>query len=109
NALGGNAYSMDEDDAASAVPLPAAQKIPHGNAGFTLQKWLQMKEIIDSSDVDPDEPRFLIITAKQVTNVLTTTEIKSADYNSVKALSEGRIDTFLGFKVIRTQRLKSDG
>jgi hypothetical protein len=36
---------------------------------------------------------------------LGTTEIKSADYNTVKALAEGKLDTFLGFKFIRSQRL----
>jgi hypothetical protein len=43
--------------------------------------------------------------AKDQTTLLNTTEIKSSDYNTVKALVQGKIDTFLGFKFIRTQRL----
>jgi hypothetical protein len=58
-----------------------------------------------SYENDPDEPRFLALSAKQVTALLNTTEIKSADYNTVKALAAGQIDTFLGFKFIRTERL----
>jgi hypothetical protein len=38
-----------------------------------------------------------------------TTEVKSADYNTVKALVAGQIDTFLGFRFIRSQRLTLDG
>ena len=40
-----------------------------------------------------------------LTGLLNTTEIKSADYNSVKALVQGELDSFLGCKVIRSERL----
>ena len=40
--------------------------------------------------------------------MLAITQITSADYNSVKALVQGQIDTFMGFKFIRTQRLGTD-
>ena len=39
---------------------------------------------------------------------MAITQITSADYNSVKALVSGQIDTFLGFKFIRSQRLGTD-
>jgi hypothetical protein len=104
-AANGNAYSMDSDDAATTVALPSAQKVAVASAGLTLAKLLSTKEILDGAEVDPEEPRYLIHTAKQATNLLNTTEIKSADYNSVKALAEGKIDTFLGFKFIRSERL----
>lgn len=108
-ALGGNAYSMDADDAATTVPLPSAQKILHGSTGLTLTKLLQAKEILDGADNDEEEDRFLVYRAKQFTNLLNTTEVKSADYNTVKALVEGKIDTFLGFKFRRSERLETDG
>lgn len=108
-AANGNAYSIDEDDDASTVALPAAQKVLAQAAGFTLAKLLEAKEIIDGSDVDEEEPRYALLTSKQVTTLLNTTEIKSADYNTVKALAEGRINTFLGFDFIRTERLTVDG
>jgi hypothetical protein len=46
--------------------------------------------------------------AAQVTDLLGTTEVTSSDYNTVKALVQGQIDTFMGFKFIRTQRLTED-
>lgn len=94
---------------ATSVPLPSAQKVAVAASGLTLSKLLSAKETLDRGDVDPDDPRFVAVTAKQVTDLLNTTEIKSSDYNTVKALAQGEIDTFLGFKFIRTQRLTASG
>src|SRR3546814_11397229 len=33
----------------------------------------------------------------------------SVDYNSVKALAQGQVDTFLGFKFVRTERVPKVG
>ena len=106
-AASGTAYSGAAGG--TSVALASAQKIVHGSAGLTLAKLLEAKEILDSSDVDPDEPRFMIVTAKQLQNVLGVEQITSADYSSVKALVQGEIDTFLGFNFIRTERLVTDG
>jgi hypothetical protein len=76
--------------------------------GLTVDKLLQAKELLDKSDVDPDDPRFVLVTAKQITNLLGVTAVTSSDFNTVKALAQGQIDTFLGFKFIRTQRLTKD-
>ena len=93
----------------TSVALASGQKIVHGSAGLTLAKLLSAKEILDSSDVDPDEPRYMVVTAKQLQNMLGVEQITSADYANVKALVQGDIDTFLGFKFIRTERLVTDG
>ena len=89
----------------TTVALPNSQKSSGGTTGRTLTKLLSAKEIIDSSDVDPEEARYLVCSAKQITDLLNTTEVKSADYNTVRALASGNIDTFLGFKFIRSERL----
>ena len=83
-AANGDAFSIDADDAASSVALPTAQKIAVNDSSLTLAKLLNAKEIIDGSDVDEDEDRFCVVTSKQVTNLLNTTEVKSADFNSIK-------------------------
>lgn len=91
------------------VPLPSSQKVAVASTGLTLAKLLAAKEILDSKEADPDEPRFIAVTAKQMTNLLNTSQIQSADYNTVKALVQGQLDTFLGFKFIRTERLTTSG
>lgn len=75
--------------------------IAAGGAGLTLAKLLSAKEILDNLDVDEDEPRFIAVTGTQLKNLLNTTEVKSSDYNTVKALVQGQIDTFCGFKFIK--------
>ena len=93
------------DGDGTSIALPAAQKIAHGSAGLTLAKLISTKEILDGNDVDPDEDRFIVLGSKQISDLLNTTEIKSSDYNSVKALVQGDIDTFMGFKFLRSERL----
>ena len=106
-ALGGTAY--EGKDGTTPVALPSAQKIVASATGMTLTKLLSTKELLDGADVDEEIARYLVLTAKQITNLFNTTEIKNADYNTVKALAEGKIDTFLGFKFIRSQKLLVDG
>lgn len=108
----GNSVSVtvaaDSTDSLTNIALPASQKIAHGSAGLTLAKLLTMKEIIDGNEVDPECERYCLVTAKQITNLFNATEVKSVDYNTVKSLSEGKLDTYLGFKFIRTERLTKD-
>ena len=81
----------------------------NGTAGLTLAKLIEAKEILDASDVDPDEERYCVLAASQISDLLNTTEVKSMDYNTQNALVEGRINTFLGFRFIRTQRIPISG
>ena len=92
----------------NSIPLPAGQKIAHGSTGLTIAKLISAKEKLDAANVDPDEARVLVCSAKQISDLLGTTQITSADFNSVKALVQGDIDTFMGFKFIRSERLGTD-
>lgn len=105
-AANGNSY--EGQSGATVTALPAGQKVAVGGTGLTLAKLLSARELLDAADTDPDTPRYCVLTAKQVTDLLNTTEVKSADYNTVKALAQGAIDTFMGFKFIRSQRLTTD-
>lgn len=102
-------YAIDEDSQATAIALPSSQIIVDGGAGLTLAKLLAVKETLDAAEVDEEDERVAVISTKQVTNLLNTTEVKSEDYNTVKALAEGKIDTFMGFNFIRSERLKKAG
>lgn len=92
----------------TAVALPSTQKIAHGSAGLTLAKLIEAKEKLDANDVDPDEARYMIVTSKQMSNLLNLEKVTSSDYASIKALVQGQIDTYLGFKFLRTERLGLD-
>ncbi len=45
----------------------------------------------------------LACTSSQINSLLQEPEISSYDYNSVRALAEGKLDSFLGFRIIRTE------
>jgi hypothetical protein len=75
------------------------------SVGLTLGKLITAREILSAADVDEDEQRVLVCSQKQITDLLNVTEVKSADYNTVKALVAGAIDTFMGFKFVILQRL----
>ena len=76
--------------------------------------------LLDAAEIEADEgqdmtgqgptpSRVIACSSKQLTNLYGTTEIKNIDYNSVKALAEGQINTFLGFRFIRSERLAKSG
>tara|TARA_R100000951_G_scaffold53642_3_gene45184 strand:- start:1187 stop:2047 length:861 start_codon:yes stop_codon:yes gene_type:complete len=102
----GNAYGGVAGG--TTVALPSAQKVAHASGGLTVAKLISAKEILDAAETNPDEAKFVVCSAGQISDLLNITQITSADYNSVKALVQGQIDTFMGFKFIRTQRLGTD-
>jgi hypothetical protein len=103
----GSAYSGNKGD--QKVPLPEEQKIAtnfvEGGApadcGLTIDKLRMARQILDDADVDDDEEQFCVVSARQIHDLLKTTEVTSEDYNTVRALVDGKINTFMGFKFKR--------
>lgn len=58
---------------------------------------------LDAAEVEG--PRYIVHRSIDLQALLSQTEVTSSDYNSVKALVQGEVDTFLGFKFIRSERL----
>ena len=104
-----NASAATGKTGSTSTALPASQQIAVAATGLTIDKLREAKEILDLSDVDPSEPRFLVASPKQFTDLLETTEITSSDFNTIKALVSGQVDTFLGFKFLMSNRLPVDG
>lgn len=80
-----------------------------GNAGLTISKLLEAQVALDAAEGDDDdgtpEERFILVTAKDKGQLLSTTEATSADYNTVRALYDGKIDRFCGFTFIHSERV----
>ena len=90
----------------TSTVLPAGQIISEAGTGrFTIAKLRQAKEILDLADVDPSLPRHIVVGPKQITDLLGTTEVTSSDFNTVKALASGDINSFLGFNFVVSNRL----
>lgn len=96
--------SLTGVDGSTKVALPASQTIAvnygdkDGNpCGLTVEKLRLARQMLDDSDVDDDEEQYCVVTAKQIADLLRSVEVTSDDYNTVKALVDGKLNTFLGF------------
>ena len=101
----GNAIGRRMDqlviDALNAASSPSTVGTDIGGVGtnMNLAKLLAAKKALDTNNV-PSEGRCMIIHANNLSALLDETELTSSDFATVKALSTGEIDTFLGFKFI---------
>jgi hypothetical protein len=57
------------------------------------------KKILDAKNV-PMEGRTIVLHANNLSALLGLTSVTSSDFNTVKALVTGEVDTFLGFKFV---------
>ena len=104
SAATGTAFTGETGSTSTA--LPSAQKITEsGTDGLTIAKLRTAKEKLDLQSVDPSIPRHIIVSPRQVTDLLGTTEVTSSDFNTVKALANGEVNSFLGFNFIVSNRL----
>lgn len=97
-------------DGSTNVTLPAGQVVANtvgANTGLNTDKLLRAKRILDQNEVDPTIPRFVVANAIQMENLLKDDEVRSSDYNTVRALVRGEIDTWLGFTFVRTELIRT--
>jgi hypothetical protein len=92
----------------NVVPVDYVEGGAAENSNLTIGKLRRAKEILDAYDNDPDETRIITVTANSIHSLLTSTPVTNSDYNVVKALVEGQVNTFMGFNFVRTQRLLTD-
>jgi hypothetical protein len=103
SAATGNALTGKSGSTSTA--MTASHVIAHGSADLTIAKLITAKKTLDLASVDPSIPRYIAVGPDQIEALLNTTSVTSADFNTVKALVQGEIDTFLGFKFITSTRL----
>ena len=94
----------------TSTDLPSTQKTATSDQsdGLTIAKLLSAKKIMDDNDVDPSLKRFIVCGPQQISDLLGTTSVTSADFNTVRALSTGEVNSFLGFEFIMSTRLNKD-
>lgn len=94
------------------IALPDAQKIVafDGTAvtgtGLNVDTLRAVKKKFHQNEaVKKGEMIIFAYAAQQMDDLLGNTEVTSADYNSVKALVQGEVDTFMGFKFVQLELL----
>lgn len=69
-----------------------------GATGLNVAKLRNMRRIFKAYNVPASLALHCALTAEQEADLLASTEVGSYDYNSVKALVQGEVDSFMGFK-----------
>lgn len=87
---------------ATSVTFPSGQVVSVGTTGLTITKLKEARRLFWDNDVDESIPLYIAVTGKQLEDLLGTTEVTSADFNTVRALVRGEVDSYMGFKFIRT-------
>tara|TARA_R100000963_G_C4625473_1_gene91831 strand:+ start:106 stop:972 length:867 start_codon:yes stop_codon:yes gene_type:complete len=96
----------------TAVALPAANITAVGTGGantMNIAKLALAKQKLDAGDVDPSIKRHIIVSPTEIQDLLNNTTVTSSDFNTVKALVQGEIDSFMGFKFHVSNRLTDNG
>ena len=100
------AATADADDGAGGtVALPAGQIVGDYSGEITLDSILEVAEVFDVNDVDPEEPRYFVIGPKQKRKMMQLIEVVSSDFQSKQALATGYLPDFMGFNWIVSNRL----
>ena len=96
----------------TAVPLPASNIVAVGTGGantMNIAKLAAAKQILDAGDVDPSIKRHIVVSPAEIADLLNNTTVTSSDFNTIKALVQGEIDSFMGFKFHVSNRLVDNG
>jgi len=101
----GECRLVQSDGAIRAAGLDWSDTI---ETGLTIAKILTCKQLLDDADIDPSRQRYFVTNPYNINQLLNTTEVKSSDYNTVKALAQGHIDSYCGFKFLQSTRLVAD-
>ncbi len=81
---------------ASSTSLTVSNDIGGSDTNMNVAKLREAKKKLDAGNV-PMDGRHIIIHANSLASLLSETAVTSSDFNTVKALVQGEINTFLGF------------
>ncbi|WP_332751826.1 phage capsid protein [Hydrogenophaga sp.] len=79
--------------------LVAGTSAATAGGALTVDRVLEVKKMFGNAKVPPGG-RIYVVGESAMAGFLKDTKVGSSDYNSVKALVQGEVDTYLGFKFI---------
>ena len=94
-----NRDAVTGEDGGGTAVFPAGQVIAAGGTGLTIAKLREAMRMLDVNKA-PTMGRYLALDPYGKEDLLSTTEVTSADFNTVRALVNGEINSFLGFQFI---------
>lgn len=79
-----------------------------GTSNLTTDKLRTARRILEAAENPEDggdNQWYVVCSAEQREGLLDDSEFQNHDFNSVKALVDGQVDTWLGFKFLKSERL----
>jgi len=99
------------EDGTTTVAHPNTQKYAANNAttftNLNVRTLRAVKRMLDLQEVDGGLKRYIAVTPYQIESMLGQLEVTSSDYNTIKALAQGEVNTFMGFEFIMLNRLNT--
>ena len=80
----------------SGTSLTVSNDIGGTDTNLNVAKLREAKKLLDKGNVPPQD-RHIVLHANNLASLLSETAVTSSDFNTVKALVAGEINTFLGF------------
>jgi hypothetical protein len=84
---------------AAASPSTVATSVGGAASNMNIEKLRAAAKALNENNV-PASDRYMLMHASQLDALLGETEVTSSDFASVKALVQGEINTFMGFRFI---------
>lgn len=104
-ALGRRKDQLIIDGFAAGTPTST---VAAGATDLTLAKVIEAAKILDANGV-PDSDRYFACHVNNLHALLTETKVTSSDYANIKALVNGDLDSFYGFKFIKIADMTAEG
>ena len=103
--LNGLVSSADSGETGStSVTLSGTSIVTATTGSLWLSNIRSIKQVFDDNDIEESE-RFMVFTPAALNNMLGQEQLTSADYNSIKSLMRGEINTYMGFTWIWSTRI----
>jgi hypothetical protein len=85
--------------------------IAAGTSNLTTDKLRTARKLLEKAENPEDSGDnqwYVVCSAEQREGMLGDSEFQNNDFNSVRALVDGTVDTWLGFKFLKSERLPTD-
>ena len=111
NAALGTAKSGKGGDTSNVLPSSQYVAVTEGvgtTTGMNLDKLQAAREILENNDIDLEDALntpYFAWSPQQKRELLSSTTVTSSDFNTIKALVKGDIDTFYGFNFVTSNML----
>lgn len=98
-----DAVYLGKEGTGGTAVFDTSNVVAAATAGLTVAKLNTAARILDENEIE-DEDRVIVVTPKALESLRNEEKATSYDYNTIRALVDGQIETFLGFKFVKCNR-----